>query len=97
MIELSRGHYLDKEVTLEELAKMTNMSFPDIIFGRPQTYLNETLYDWCEWLRFMDYACQLEKDRSISREDQMWDEIWEKANVIFYDYTNNIAYLEERV
>lgn len=101
MIELERNRFVNGDITLEELRKELAYNYPKVIIGRPPKFLNQTLYDYCEWLRFNPHVSDGENKKANSLEslgESEWFEFWncyKKEKVYFFDYQNRIAYVDQ--
>lgn len=85
-------------LTLEELKDILNR-YPAVSLEKPSKELNQTLFSWLEWLRLNPLACELEKEKAFSIDFDYceWLMFWESfknEKVYFYDYINNIAYID---
>lgn len=100
MIEIARGSWVER-ITLKELSDKVNEVHPMLIVGRPPTHLNDTMYDWCEWLRFNPSIAKAEVEKSCQYKQESptsWFMLWnayKDQEVFFYDYQNKIVYVDE--
>ena len=98
MIEIDRDIKVYRDLTLEQLGDLLPGKTPQVVIGEPPFNLNQTLYSWCEWLRFNNQISRQELDCAFSKDIDYceWLNFWESMKgekVSFYDYLNNIAYL----